>query len=465
MFTIFTAGQDRTCEGVSRREFLKIGSLGGLSLPMLLAAKGRAQESGVPSAIKDKSVVVLFLAGGATHIETFDPKMSAPVEYRSMTGEVKTSLPGVTFGGNFSNLAKHAHRMAVVRSFRHGNGSHAPATELVMSGGNPTKGMLGSLYSQVAGITNPRTGMPNNALIEPAAAGDKFKGLASYKTRVANPGTVGPTYAPFDPSAGGTIMRNMQLKVSRDLLDSRRDLLRGLDQVKRGVFASEDHDKLQQQAFDVILGGVADAFDLSKENPQLLEKYDTGKITIPKAVLKKKRKTNTPRFEPVALGRQMLMARRLCEAGCGFVTVTSAGWDMHGNAFGVDDGMPVLGNAVDKAASAFLEDVEQRGLSDKILLVITGEFGRTPRINKKAGRDHWGNLCSLAFAGGGLNMGQVIGASDDKAGVPARDQVSIENLQGTILHTLFDAGQLRLDPGASTVNDLLAKNQPIRQLF
>ncbi|MGE3805930.1 MAG: DUF1501 domain-containing protein [Gemmataceae bacterium] len=464
MFTIFTDGCTRTCEGVSRREMLKIGALGGLSLPGLLAQKAGAADSETPSAFKDKSVVVLFLAGGATHIETFDPKMTAPAEYRSMTGEVKTSLPGVTFGGNFENLAKHAHKMAIVRSFRHGNGSHAPATELVMSGGNSTKGMLGSVYASVAGVTNPRSGMPNNALIEPAAAGDKFKGLASYKARVANPGTFGPTYAPFDPSAGGTIMSNMQLKVSRELLDTRRNLLRNLDQLRRDVLDVDGHDKLQQQAFDVILGGVADAFNLEKENPQVLRKYDTADIRIPPAVLKKKRNT-TPNFQPIALGRQMLMARRLCEAGCGFVTVTSAGWDMHGNAFGIDDGMPVLGAAVDRAVSAFLEDVEQRGLSDKILLVITGEFGRTPKINNKAGRDHWGNLCTLALAGGGLKMGQVIGASDDKAGVPARDPVGAENLLGTILHTLFDAGQLRLDPGAAKVNDMLAANEPIHQLF
>jgi uncharacterized protein (DUF1501 family) len=138
---------------------------------------------------------------------------------------------------------------------------------------------------------------------------------------------------------------------------------------------------------------------------------------------------------------------------------------MHGNAFGIDDGMPVLGPAVDRAASAFIEDVEQRGLSDKILLVITGDFGRTPKINAKAGRDHWGNLCTLALAGGGLKMGQVIGASDSKVSVPANDPVDAKNLAATLLHTLFDAGQLRLQPEAATINSMLASAEPIRQLF
>jgi len=140
----------------------------------------------------------------------------------------------------------------------------------------------------------------------------------------------------------------------------------------------------------------------------------------------------------------MLMARRLIEAGCGFVTVTSAGWDMHGNAFGVDDGMPILGAAMDKAASAFIEDIEQRGMLDHVLLVITGEFGRTPRINKKGGRDHCGNLCTLAFAGGGLPLGHVIGQSDRTASVPATEPVSSSQVLATIMHSLIDIGQLRL---------------------
>ena len=138
---------------------------------------------------------------------------------------------------------------------------------------------------------------------------------------------------------------------------------------------------------------------------------------------------------------------------------------MHGNAFGIDDGMPLLGSAVDKAAGAFIEDLDQRGMLDDVLFVITGEFGRTPKINNKGGRDHWGNLCTLAFAGGGLRLGQVVGSSDKNAGTPASDPVTSLNLRATIMNTLFDTAELRITDGLPTdvVNEIIA-GEPIRQL-
>ena len=149
----------------------------------------------------------------------------------------------------------------------------------------------------------------------------------------------------------------------------------------------------------------------------------------------------------------MMMARRLCESGCGFVTVTNTGWDMHGNAFGIDDGMPILGPAVDKAVSAFIEDCEHRGLSEKILLVITGEFGRTPRINKNAGRDHWPQVSCAFMAGGGMRHGQVIGASDKHAAEPAERPVHM----GEVHATLYQA--MGINPNATTVTDLTGRPQ------
>ena len=197
-----------------------------------------------------------------------------------------------------------------------------------------------------------------------------------------------------------------------------------------------------------------------------MERYDTSHIKIPKGLPKKKKNGKAiPGFSPEALGKQMMMARRLCESGCGFVTVTNTGWDMHGNAFGVDDGMPILGPAVDKAVSAFIEDCEERGLSEKILLVITGEFGRTPRINNKGGRDHWGRLCTLAFSGGGLKMGQVIGQSDKTASSPASDLVTNNMLLGTVMHTLFDIPNLRLRNNfPADIQRVITNSKPIPQL-
>jgi uncharacterized protein (DUF1501 family) len=466
MFTL-TSGRSRTCEGSTRRDFLRIGALGlgALSLADVFRLRARAATERLDF-VRDKAVVVLNLQGGPTHIETFDPKMSAPVEYRAMFGETPTSLPGVTFGSHFPQLGALAHRMSIVRSFAHGNGSHASAAALVMAGGNPTGAQMGVLSSRIAGTNSKRTGMPSNVVLPPKACGDAYKDLGAQTDRVVQVGSLPSSYKPFDPSAGGQIIQNMKLNVPEARLADRRSLLSTLDGFKREVEAADalgGADEFQQQAFDVILGGISDAFDLSKEDPRTLARYDTSRFAIPPALLKKK--ANVPGQSPIALGRQMLMARRLVEADCRFITVTSAGWDMHGNAFGINDGMPLLGPAVDRAASAFLEDLEERGLSDKVLLVITGEFGRTPKINGKGGRDHWGNLCTLAFAGGGLPMGQVIGQSDRLAGTPDGDPITPSHLLATVMHALFDIGQLRLAAGVPTeILRAVTESAPIREL-
>lgn len=468
MLSIIGNGYNRDCEGVTRRELLRIGALGmsGLTLPGLLAAKANAAYEG--SFIKDKAIVLLFLQGGPTHIETFDPKMMAPSEYRAMFGEVKTNSPGVTFGKHFPQLAGLADKLAIVRSFRHGVGSHRTASELVAAGGNPTQATMGTIYSRLAGGSNRVTGIPNNVVLTPPAAGEKYKGLGTQTERVTGIGSLPATYKAFDPSSGGELIENMKLRLAEDRLDDRRELLTQLDGIRREADATgvvSGADRFQQQAFDVIVGGISKAFDLSNEDPRLVERYDTGAFEIPAWLKKKKKKSNVPAQSPIGLGKQLILARWLVEAGCGFVTVTSAGWDMHGNAFGVNDGMPLLGPSVDKAVSAFIGDLEARGLSDKVLLVITGEFGRTPRINKKGRRDHWGNLCTLAFSGGGLPMGQVIGDSDRTASRPSTEPITVQNLLGTIMHSVFDVGQLRLETSVpSEIARTLTGSQPISQL-
>ena len=464
MFDLLTNGFGRDCEGLRRREFLRVGTLGlgGLTLPGLLALRAMGAES----VVKETSVVVLNLQGGPTHIETFDPKMTAPREYRAMFGEVKTKIPGVTFGSHFPKLASLADRMAIVRCYRHGIGSHGKAAEHVMAGGNATGANMGSLFARIAGVNSLRTGMPNCTVITPPAVGKQYRKLGAQTSRVTQVGTLSDAYKPFDPSSGGDIVKNMQLRIPENRLGDRRTLLAGLDRFKRkidstGVLGGAD--EFQQQAFDVILGGISSAFDMSQEDARLLERYDTSRFEIPSHIKKKKR--NVPAQSPISLGKQMLMARRLIEADCRFITVTSAGWDMHGNAFGINDGMPLLGPAVDKAVSAFLEDLTERGLSEKVLLVITGEFGRTPRINKKGGRDHWGNLCTLAFVGGGLPMGQVIGRSDRTASVPSGDTVSSSNVLATVMGSLLDLGRVRLLPGIpSDIARALNDSRPIPQL-
>ncbi len=450
MLTLFTGGQGRDCEGMTRRSFVQAGTLGlgGLTLQSLLQAKANAGQAGA-ELVKDKAVVVLFLSGGATHVETFDPKMSAPAEYRSMTGEVATKIPGVTIGGGFPEIATMADRMAFVRSFRHGSSSHGRGRELVLSGGNTLKASMGSIYSRLAGPTNPKTGLPNYSLVTPAGADAKFRQGDSIGS-AGQAGLLGGAYNPFDPSKGSEVKQNMRLNMPVDRLDDRRALLGQLDGLKRQLDASpgyEGSDKFQKQAFDVVLGGAADAFDLKKEDPKLVDRYSTEKFKD----LKGK-----------GLGHQMLLARKLVEAGVGFVNVSSGGWDMHR---GLVKAMDTYGHSVDHAVATFLTDLESRGLSDKVLLIITGEFGRTPRINKNAGRDHWGNLCTLALAGGGLKMGQVIGESDRKVSVPAQSPVSVQDLMGTVVNLMVDVPAMRLLADIPVeLTQFIGQGRPIPQL-
>lgn len=455
--------------GMNRRTLLTVGSagIGGLTLGHLLRIRARAAETGTH--LKNRSIIVINCQGGPTQFETFDPKMTAPAEIRSITGEIQTRLPGVTFGGSLPGLAQRADRMAIVRSYRHGISSHGPAAMHVMAGGNPTGAMMGSLYARIAGLTNPMTGMPRNVVVTSQCINPGHKDLYRNTDRVSQTGTLASVYRPFDPSAGGEIIENMKLHLDGNRIDDRRHLLRNLDRLKQSAESSrllDSVDRFQQQAFDVLARGIGNAFHLESEDPSTLEAYDTSQFAPADAV--KKRNSYAAQFSPVALGKQMLLARRLCEAGCGFVTVTCPGWDMHGGGkeFRMDDGIATLTPALDRALSALLDDIEQRGLTDEILVVITGEFGRTPRINKNGGRDHWGNLCTLAFAGGGLQTGQVVGQSDRIAGEPASEPVTSSHLLATVMHSLFDIAELRLRTNIpKDLESLITSGQPIRELL
>jgi hypothetical protein len=259
-------------------------------------------------------------------------------------------------------------------------------------------------------------------------------------------GTLGATYAAFNPSGGGDLKRNMELSISPEQFSNRRALLAGLDQLQRNVDVSgtiENLDSYQQQAFEMITRGMKDAFDLTQEDPRTVARYDTSKLFD----LRELTRWNDMRRATNLLGRQMLLARRLCEAGCGFVTVSDCGWDYHANGNSPKNmaGIYPMGGQVDHAVSTFLQDVHERGLSDDILLVVTGEMGRSPRINNNGGRDHYGELTPLLLAGGGIRGGQIIGQSDNQAGKAITDAYRPEHLLATIINILFDVGKLRLE--------------------
>jgi uncharacterized protein (DUF1501 family) len=405
--------------------------LSALSLPALLQARAAATASGKPA--KSTSVVWLWLSGGATHVETFDPKMTAPSEYRSTTGEVATNLTGVTIGGTLPKIAQVADKMAFVRSFAHTNSGHGGGTHYVMTGydnrtvdngGVPSRPGYGSILARVRGPSNQETGIPTYVQFGSIRQG----GGAAW---------LGTAYAPFDQD--GQARRSMTLSLPEDRFSDRRNLLASLDGAKRKVdaTAAEGMKKFEQQAYNLVLGSAASAFDIRKENAKTLERYGKG------------------------LGEQMLAARRLCEAGCGFVTVQYSGWDMHGN---IERSMKQRSPQLDQAVAAFVEDVAERGLTENILLVISGEFGRTPRVNRNAGRDHWAPLSTLAFSGGGLKMGQVVGNSASKVDVPGTKPIGPQDLMATIFHVLgIDPQTQFMSPSGRPVY-MLEKGQPIAEL-
>ncbi len=441
MLTLFD-----TSRRLGRRDFLRIGSLGlgGLTLPGLLATQAQAAPL-----IKNKSVIFLFLHGGPSQTETFDPKMTAPTGICSVTGETPTSIPGITYGSTFQRLAKLADRTSIVRSFRTGDGNHdiKPIVCKQTLGAN-----MGSLYSRIAGANHPRTGMPSNVAVFPRAVDEMTQARNEGFGKFSAVGTLGQAFAPFIPGDGGALQKDMRLELSRERLDDRQNLLKSLDTIQRELDrpGMVGVDRFRDQALQTIVGGVADAFDLSKEDPRVIERYDTAALVRPDQISRKWNNYNNYVDNAKTLGKLLLLARRLCEGGCGFVTVTTNFvWDMHAdmNNATMDEGMQYMGLPLDHAVSAFIEDCEARGLSDDVLLVVTGEMGRTPKVNAKGGRDHWGGLAPLMLYGGGLKMGQVIGQSTRDAGEPLSEPQDIGNLLGTIMHTLVDFGQLRLESG------------------
>ncbi|RLS57911.1 MAG: DUF1501 domain-containing protein [Planctomycetota bacterium] len=436
MIDFLLGSGSKNCDGVSRRNFMRVGGLGlgagaaGLTLSDLMRQRGLAAEG---TGTRQKSVIWLWLGGGPTQVETFDPKMTAPSEYRSVTGEVKTVLPGVTLGGNFEQMAQVADRMAFVRSFAHTNSGHSGGTHYVMTGYDnrladngavADRPFMGSIVSRVRGTNHPVTGLPTYVRLGGVYAD--------------GPAFLGTAYGPFDP--GGEARRNMSLTVERTRLDNRREMLQGIDNVRREVDRSglmQGLDSFDQQAFNLILSRAQQSFDLKHEDPRVVNRYGTG------------------------LGERLLQARRLCESGVGFVSLNYGSWDMHST---IKTEMDRQAPELDRAVAAFVEDLDQRGQLDDILLVISGEFGRTPKINGSAGRDHWAPLSTLALAGGGLKMGQVVGESAEKVDVPKTTPITPQDLMATVFHVMDIDRRVQFTNQAGRPTYMIETGKPIAEL-
>lgn len=360
---------------MKRRDFLKVGGISAGFSAIGLSELALAEEE---QPLKDSSVVWVWLGGGPTQFETFHaPKEDyVPDEYRSQGGALIDKKTGMAFGSNWTNLIKQAPKLNVVDSFTHGDSSHRQATHWVMTGQHnkersQTGGTMypshGSIVSSVYGANHPENGIPCY--------------VKQGRIEGEDPAWLGGAYKPFDPSNKD----NLTPRVDIDRFNSRNELLNELTGTKITSSSADSVTKFNQQAFDVILGTAKDAFNLDKEDEKTKESY--GKDSI---------------------GQQLLLARRLCEFGSRFVTINYGGWDMHSN---ISNALKGRVPPIDKALSAFVEDVWQRGLNEKILLIVTGEFGRT-KMNKNAGRDHWPAITSMLLSGGRYDSGRVIGAAD-----------------------------------------------------
>jgi len=406
-------GSHRWVRAPGRREFLQVGFLGGLglSLPAVLRARQAAAEAKSFDHFEGtaKSVIHVWLPGGWAQQETFDPKPLAPLEYRGEMRAISTALPGVQFNEHLRETAKVADRITVIRSMTHGEAAHERGTHNMFTGYRPSPAItypsLGSVVSHELG---PRANLPPYVCLPNLPAPD------------ASAGYLGSGFGPFtlgaDPANGKFNVRDLSLPgdVDPDRFASRRRLREVVGRHFERLEHAENlaaMDTFYQRAYDLVSSAKAQAaFDISAEPDGVRDAYGRN-----------------------AAGQRMLLARRLVEAGVRFVTLSYGGWDMHQKIReGIDKNLPDF----DKAYAALIRDLDDRGLLENTLVMVSSEFGRTPKINKDSGRDHWPKVFSVVLAGGGVRRGLVHGASDAIAAEPFESPVSIEDLATTVYHCL-----------------------------
>ncbi len=441
------------CDGVSRRGFLKVGAMaaGGLSLPQLLSLEARAGTGS-----SNKAIINIFLPGGPSHLDMFDLKPEAPSEVRGEFRPIGTNVPGMQICELFPRLAKMADKFAIIRSIADSEGHHdcfqcmtgRTKKDIAPPGGWPS---FGAWVSKLQGA-NPN--IPANlALMYPS----RFRGWGNPQ----GGGLMGPAHAPMnlvakDPNAKA---RDMTLEgITLERLRNRDRLLRSVDLFRREADATGAMDGLDNfhgQALNILSGaGLVNALDLSKEDPKILERYGQ----------------NDPAYQrdgAPKMIRNFLVARRLVEAGARVVSLNYSRWDWHGG-----DGMnfprsreefPLL----DQGLSALITDLHERGLDEDVSVVVWGEFGRTPKINKRNSRDHWPKVSYALMAGGGMRTGQVIGVTDRIGAEPVERPVKFQEVFATLYHNIG------IDLSTATVQDSRGRPhylvdpgiQPIRELI
>jgi hypothetical protein len=424
------------CDGISRRSFLKIGALGvgagSLNLGHILAAE---KTSG--TALSHKAVINIFLAGGPPHQDMWDIKADAPAEIRGEFKPINTNVTGIQIGEVFPRLASVMDKCVVIRSIVGATGAHDAyqcltgwtSRDLRPLGGRPS---LGSAAAKLLGPVDPSV--------------PPFVGLAAQTRHVpwsdpGIPGFLGSPYAAFKPDGPG--LANLKLNgITLERLGDRKRLLSSFDSLRRemdagGVLAGMDANT--QRAFGVLTSSrMLEALDITREPAKVRDRYGDGKPY---------------QFQydgAPTCNDHLLLARRLVEAGVRCVTLTYGRWDSHGKNF---DLVRDHGSKLDQGLSALIEDLHYRGLLDDVTVVVWGEFGRTPKINKDAGRDHWPQVSGALLAGGGMKTGQVIGATNRLGEFATQRPVHFQEVFATLYHNLG------INPAATTIVDPTGRPQ------
>jgi hypothetical protein len=430
----------KSCDGISRRSFLKAGTLalGGLTLADVLRL--RAEQGAAPT--PDMSVILIWKGGGPSHIDTWDLKPEAPAEYRGEFRPIATNVPGTYISEHLPLSARHMEKCSVLRSVTHPDAGHDSASHYLLTGYRPTNDI-------------PANEMPSYGSIVAKERGPRRPGLPAYIGVPQAPGHtaaayLGVPYNPFslgaDPSQDNFSVRNLTLPGGLTLsrLESRRRLLGSIDAFRReadqtGLMAGLDD--FTRRAFEMVTSSAAQrAFAIQQEPASVRDRYGRSR-----------------------LGQSVLLARRLIEAGVRFVTVDAGGWDTHANNFEAlkTRKLPEF----DMAWAALLEDMQSRGLFANTLVLVWGEFGRTPRINTNTGRDHWPGAQSVVMAGGGLRMGQAIGVTDPRAEYPRERPLTPEDVLATMYHVLGIDTNIEYHNEAQRPIKVLSGGLPIRELL
>jgi hypothetical protein len=406
----------------NRREFLFVGLVGSLGLTLGNAFKLRAQTPGLKP--RAESVINIFLPGGIAAQESFDPKVLAPIEYRGPLGTVKTKLDGIYLSEALKETASVADKLCIVRSMTHGEADHDRGTHNMFTGWRPSPAVQ---YPSMGAIVSHELGSRNDL--------PPYICIPTQPNSFAGTGFLGSAYGPFslgaDPAGSRFKVRDLNLPASVDekrfaerremraVVDAhfstleQSDALAGMDSFYERAYAMMSSDKARE------------AFDLKKETDKLRDDYGRN-----------------------AAGQRMLLARRLVEAGVRFVSLTYGGWDHHDNIRnGISNQMP----SFDKAFATLIRDLDSRGLLDSTIVLITTEFGRTPKINKTAGRDHYPKVFSIVMAGGGIKKGYVHGATDPTGSEVDNDPLNVPDYAATIYHLLGVDYEKTLMAGARPV--------------